>query len=755
MRQQFRTLGWVLVAAGAIAVSIIVIIGAIRAHGDIAFNRWVGWATIAALPFAAVGIVLVVLEKIGRDRDHGGERDSTSACAHGLQIAKISGHSLGSNLELPSAGESNESRTGDAGDSRNSAQSEMSSAQDCDAESASGVGISEGHVFISYARADGSEHALELERALRIEGFSTWRDVRDIDPSADFTSEIENAIKSSHAVVLCVTPDINRPDSFVRREIAFARLVNRPILVARFADIPLPISVASNTYIDFHNSSDTALARLVRFLRQRNFSAEGLPESAKNSYLASLYHEIVDRLDHAILLPVIGRRMQLLEPSGLITSVGTPARGPEVLSSRYFRPTYGPIAGSDIRRALDYSRQRLAIVGAPGAGKTITLMILARDLASEAITDPDKPIPLLVSAASWKEETAVEGSLAAWLANEVPVLASSMVDLIRSRKVIVLVDGLDELPTRTLKSGEVDERRPRKDLIRALPRSGPLVIASRPQDFQEVSSDLGLSIVFELQPLTDAQVSEFVAEIPNVALVLQRDDELRAAARTPLMLSLLCSALDAARRKEVGHLTPQEARDLIIGSYIESRYEREGRHWKDTGGSPPSLEGLYQGLGVLAMGDAGGGGNRNLFSEKQVEDELDRDVYALTLNMNVMIVTRTRALRFYHLAFRDHFAFHRAQIAMHDPNPGIRDSAAWTLWQIPDRRVVDLLIEALSDPFPYARGSAVSALGRIGDRRALAPLTELLVDHTPVASIYGDSIAEVAGWAITQIRKAR
>jgi hypothetical protein len=89
------------------------------------------------------------------------------------------------------------------------------------------------HVFISYARADGSQHARELERVLRLEGSTTWRDVRDLEWSADFTSELENAIKSSLAVVLCVTPDVGRADSFVRREIAFAQLVNRPIIVAR------------------------------------------------------------------------------------------------------------------------------------------------------------------------------------------------------------------------------------------------------------------------------------------------------------------------------------------------------------------------------------------------------------------------------------------------------------------------------------------------------------------------------------------
>jgi DNA polymerase III delta prime subunit len=605
-------------------------------------------------------------------------------------------------------------------------------------------------VFLSYARADGSQYAQELERTLRLEGFTTWRDARDLDLSADFTSEIENAIRSSVAVVLCLTPDTDRSDSFVRREIAFAQLAKKPIIVARFADITPPISVVNNTYIDFHYSREFALAQLIRFLREKASPSTSLPETARNSYLAALYHEIIDRLDDAIILPVVGCRMKLLEAIGTITLTKDPPAGQEILSTRYFQPAHGPVVGMGLRQALDFAKQRLAIVGPPGSGKTIALMALARDLASEAITDPDRPLPLLVSAASWE---AGRTGFIEWLAREVPMLASTMADLIRSRQTILLVDGLDELP-HTVQESEATERKyPRKEFISELPRSYPLVIASRPHEFQNAAADLGVQKAFELQPLTDAQVAAFIANIPEAAVILGQDDALRASARTPLMLALLCSALDAAGRKDVGHLTPSEARDLIVGSYVESRYERESVRQQDAATVPPSLQEIYQKLGALAMSDAGGGGNRNLFGETRVQTELGDDTYRLALNTNIMILTRGKAVRFYHPTLRDHFAFHYAQAAIHDPDPAVRDSAAWALWQIPDRRVVDLLIEALSDPYSYARGSAASALGRIGDPRAIGPLSAMLSDDTPVVSMYGNTIADVGRWAITQIHE--
>src|SRR5262245_36545325 len=77
------------------------------------------------------------------------------------------------------------------------------------------------HIFISYARAD-LHWAAQLDSYLQGQGFATWRDTRDLDPYSDFTGELEQAIRAAGHVVVCLTPDVRRADSFVRHEIAFA-----------------------------------------------------------------------------------------------------------------------------------------------------------------------------------------------------------------------------------------------------------------------------------------------------------------------------------------------------------------------------------------------------------------------------------------------------------------------------------------------------------------------------------------------------
>jgi|GEM_PF-6101756 len=46
-------------------------------------------------------------------------------------------------------------------------------------------------VFISYARKDGLEFAERLEHDLSAQGYSLWRDKRNLDVYQDFTAEIE------------------------------------------------------------------------------------------------------------------------------------------------------------------------------------------------------------------------------------------------------------------------------------------------------------------------------------------------------------------------------------------------------------------------------------------------------------------------------------------------------------------------------------------------------------------------------------
>ena len=77
-------------------------------------------------------------------------------------------------------------------------------------------------MFISYATVDGTGHATRLDRELSRRGVHTWLSGRDIDEASDFTAQLERAIGRADRLVVCITRDVRREDSYVRREIAFA-----------------------------------------------------------------------------------------------------------------------------------------------------------------------------------------------------------------------------------------------------------------------------------------------------------------------------------------------------------------------------------------------------------------------------------------------------------------------------------------------------------------------------------------------------
>jgi hypothetical protein len=66
--RRFRAAGLVVLTLAVLAVAVVVTAGALRARGAAQFGRWVGWATVAAVPVAAIGVVLVLWDKITSGR---------------------------------------------------------------------------------------------------------------------------------------------------------------------------------------------------------------------------------------------------------------------------------------------------------------------------------------------------------------------------------------------------------------------------------------------------------------------------------------------------------------------------------------------------------------------------------------------------------------------------------------------------------------------------------------------------------------
>ena len=219
----------------------------------------------------------------------------------------------------------------------------------------------------------------------------------------------------------------------------------------------------------------------------------------------------------------------------------------------------------------------LLILGAPGAGKTTMLLELARLLIERARQDAAEPIPMVFNLSSWTEKQ----SLADWLAAELnagyTVSKKHAPKLIEGDKLLLLLDGLDEVrPESRAKCVEaINQFRKEHGLT-------CVAACSRSQEYADLNARLAFDGAIEIQPLTAGQVEayfeRFGGKLAGIRQALQSDPVLQEMAETPLFLSIMTLAYQ--NQQATGILvsaSAEEQRKHIFDTYIDRMFERPGR----------------------------------------------------------------------------------------------------------------------------------------------------------------------------------
>ncbi len=144
-----------------------------------------------------------------------------------------------------------------------------------------------GGVFISYSQSD-RECAYEIVAQLEGQGIGCWIAPRDIAPSADWASEIMDALSAARVMILVFSASSNRSPQ-VRREVERAVHKQLSILPFRIEDVlpskSLEFFLSTQHWMDaFPPPRDAHYARLCNYLKAQLKSEPGQgPSAVSNS----------------------------------------------------------------------------------------------------------------------------------------------------------------------------------------------------------------------------------------------------------------------------------------------------------------------------------------------------------------------------------------------------------------------------------------------------------------------------------------
>jgi HEAT repeat protein len=211
-----------------------------------------------------------------------------------------------------------------------------------------------------------------------------------------------------------------------------------------------------------------------------------------------------------------------------------------------------PVLDGLRKYALGEKRKHVILSGRPGSGKSTALQQLRLALAAEGL------MPILVQLKG--DRSIPEMIQGEFRRAKQRVSLEQIDDWLLADRLVLLLDGVNEIPTDDLRRGLADFREQNATV--------PMIFTTRDL---AVGGDLGIKQRLEMKPLTELQMRKFVGQrlpVDGEKLLGQLGDRLREIAETPLLLKMLCDVFDETKEKEI----PENKGELF--RLFDQKYEK-------------------------------------------------------------------------------------------------------------------------------------------------------------------------------------
>jgi hypothetical protein len=436
--------------------------------------------------------------------------------------------------------------------------------------------------FISYKRED-QQFAERLRDALRAWGYRTWIDIENIEKGAYWPDEIDEGLASADVVVGVISPDALQSRN-VKNEWDWALTNGKRLLLILFRACPLPHRYVSLNYIDFTRNEQWGLDQLRKVLQDATYPQYQVevppvatppiavpplatPTARTDSNRARVLRKVHEFWINGVLKNAV---------SDTVFELDMALKADAVLTHTDYEDYALPPTANILKVFDDFSRE-LLILGAPGAGKTILMLQLARDLLIRAEVDEMFGIPVVLNLSSWASK---RGTLAAWLVErlylEYQVPRKLGQRWVEDEKLLPLLDGLDEVTANY-----------RDDCVKAINdfRSQyatlDMVVCSRILDYEMLTSRLNLQGAIVLQPLTRDQISAYLdrPEFTQLRESMKAEPYLWEMAKTPFLLHTMTYTYQNASAGVIERFADEaDRRTHLFDHYVKRRFDQQSNN---------------------------------------------------------------------------------------------------------------------------------------------------------------------------------